>query len=78
MNISLQIKHRQLAKEHARQVARILRETGDDPVYQRPTQATAAGDEQRLRGLPAVGSGCRGRSGNEPAQPSVRLATLPG
>jgi hypothetical protein len=59
VNISLQAKHRRLAAEQARLLARILPKD-DDPVYRRPTQATAAGDEQRLRGLPAVGRGVSG------------------
>lgn len=58
MNVSLQAKHRRLAQEQARMFERILPKTDD--FYERPTRATAAGDWQRLRGLPAVGRGVSG------------------
>lgn len=50
--------------DHARAVAvmlvRIARETGD-VVFERPVRgATPAGDEQRLRGIPALGRGVAG------------------
>ena len=60
MNISLQQKHRRLKAEQARQLARIAREQRGDDGSQRPTGVTAAGDERRLRGLPAVGRGVSG------------------
>jgi len=55
--ILLAVKHAQLEQEHARTLARIAVETASDvPVG----YATAGGDTQRLRGLPAVGPGCGG------------------
>lgn len=50
--------YRELQKlEDATKLGRILEETGDVPEL---TRATAAGDERRLRGIPAVGRGCVG------------------
>ena len=62
MNVRLQQKHRRLKVEQEKQVARIRRDTDANPVYRAAgaTGATAAGDWERLRGLPAIGRGVRG------------------
>jgi hypothetical protein len=60
MNISLTLKH---ALEHVRQeqlIARIVRESEATADIKSSTGATAAGDERRLRGLPAIGRGVAG------------------
>lgn len=59
MNISLALKHRQLAQHQAEQLARIAQETQDE-IFTRPSFATAGGDERKLRGIPAIGRGVPG------------------
>lgn len=56
MNIPLWLKHRDLAIQQAKQIAEIIRHAPDDAVLERPTIATAGGDERRLRGIPVVGA----------------------
>ena len=49
-------------------VDRILREVGDEQPAS-AAGATAAGDERRLRGIPAVGRGCSGAiAGSRPGE----------
>lgn len=51
------VKAHELAAAQARLLAQIARECGDEPIILKPTRgATPAGDEQRLRGIPVVGS----------------------
>jgi hypothetical protein len=50
---------RQLQAEDAAKLELILREVTDEPASS-AAGATAAGDERRLRGIPAVGRGCAG------------------
>jgi hypothetical protein len=58
MNIPLWVKHRDLAIHQAQAIAHAIQET--DHIFERPTQATAAGDERKLRGIPAIGRGVTG------------------
>jgi hypothetical protein len=54
----LWIKNRDLAIHQAHAIARAVQES--DTVFTRPTYATAAGDERKLRGIPAIGRGVQG------------------
>jgi hypothetical protein len=54
MNIPLWVKHRDLAIHQAQAIAAAVRES--DTIFERPTHATAAGDERKLRGIPVVGA----------------------
>jgi hypothetical protein len=56
--VPLWVKHRDLAIHQAQTIAHALRET--DTIFERPTHATAAGDERKLRGIPAIGRGVQG------------------
>lgn len=51
---------RQLAAEDEAKVRRIVAEVGDAEMPSSTAGATAAGDERRLRGVPAVGRGVSG------------------
>jgi hypothetical protein len=50
---------RQLAVEDQEKLERILRDVGGEAPSS-SAGATAAGDERRLRGIPAIGRGCAG------------------
>lgn len=56
MNISLALKHHQLKISQATAVAKACREATDNKTY----RTTAAGDERKLRGIPAIGRGVAG------------------
>ena len=51
---------RQLEAQDERKIDRILVEVGETQQPASAAGATAAGDWQRLRGLPAIGRGCSG------------------
>lgn len=57
---SLAQKHADLDHHNAQTLARIARETGDTPIVAVAARATPAGDERRLRGIPAIGKGVQG------------------
>jgi len=60
---------RQLQAEDSEKVDRIVGEVGEPVAPAGVAGATAAGDERRLRGIPAVGRGCAGAiQGSDPVQ----------
>lgn len=58
--LNLQQRRHDNAAHQARQLAVIARESEPDLVFARPTHATAAGDERKLRGIPAIGKSVTG------------------
>jgi hypothetical protein len=60
MNISLQQKHHALNQACAIQLAEILREVDIDNLDTQTFRTTAAGDEQKMRGVPVIGRGITG------------------
>lgn len=59
-SLSLAIKHAQLDRHNAEQMARIARDTADPSSLQSVRGATAAGDERKLRGIPVLSFGVGG------------------
>ena len=54
----LWLKPQQLARDHATMINNAVQVS--DTVFTRPTFATAAGDERKLRGIPAIARGVAG------------------
>lgn len=55
MNITLALKHQQLDEHNAAQMRRIEQETSTTLTITVARGATPGGDEDRLRGIPAIG-----------------------
>jgi hypothetical protein len=59
MSILLRVRHHAEAERQAKLMAEIARDTDDDTPI-RATSSTPAGDERKLRGIPAIGRGVAG------------------
>ena len=56
----LQQKHADLDRHNAQLLIQIAQETNDTPLKPTIPGATPAGDERRLRGIPAIARGVQG------------------
>jgi hypothetical protein len=67
------LRHQALRTHQAETVARACREAQDNTTY----RTTAAGDERKLRGIPAIGRNVQGVIGEGPPAPLPRRSTSP-